>query len=449
VVGLTVTEPDAVNNPGQYNVAMTAASFLLSPGVYSLYIFVTASPADNEEQSFIVTATGNGSGLGSLSFTATASDGRVMSGGSPVNNATVTLTSGSFAVTTQTNSSGLWGPVYFQPSFGTVTIHVQKSGYDIQSDTLSVGASSITGPAADITLNTVNNSSSLLASELIAFAKRMAGNKTGTQAETKAYSAVNDAADMLSRENDWSWYIRKGYLSLVAPYATGTIAITTGTATVTLTTGTWPSWAEDGKLFTGSKIYDVETRTSDSVIVLSGTYNGDTVTADSFIIFQDEYALPANLARFGYILPGQAWAFGGDPTTIEQLWLMQNAFTTGQAYPSAFAVANGNLTLYPYPSDNATIAYTYRVRPTSLVNDSDTLDMDPTYIECLRKAICYQVAVQFGECVAGTAEDCYKMYKESLGRIPSNDKQPVNWQGSSMPGVVNPYRRGHIVGRWY
>lgn len=82
-------------------------------------------------------------------------------------------------------------------------------------------------------------------------------------------------------QHRWSFLHPITTLTTQAPYSTGTIAYDhTGSANereITLTSGTWPSWAADGSITIKATTYAVETRTSNSIILLA---DGDNPGAD-------------------------------------------------------------------------------------------------------------------------------------------------------------------------
>jgi hypothetical protein len=455
VTGITVTEIDATNNPGVYAINISNSSIPAASGVYILKVYLTADPIYSFEQIYVVTSTGAPGATGPITFTSVTNDGRVTDGVVAVSGATVYLSKASvnFSISTETDATGNWSSV-FDASFGTVNILVVKSGYAQVSGTLTIGASTATGPGSDLALSAVSGGDTISASEFWAHLRRMSGNKTGTQADARIIQAGNDALDQLAKERDWSWYLRRGYLSINAPYQTGTVAITQGSSTATLTGGTWPTWAAKGKLYISSSTpaIDVLSRNSATGLTLEGAWNNASVTGANYVLFQDAYTLPVNLFRFGYILPGQNWGWGGAPSPIENIWRLQNVFTTGNSFPAQFGIAQGEVVVYPYPSQAATFAYTYRARPQPLASSSDIIDIDPAFKEVLWKAGSYQIAIQFGDCVAGDAKTTLSMYQAALDSLPSNEKTPVELPGSGDPMAGWPIRGGnggHLANRWY
>ena len=427
VVGLTVTEVSAANNPGVYDV-LIPATLLATNGNYTLKLWRTADPTFSWTQEYVATADGTPSGTGTLSFTATANDGRVEdSAGVPLADATVYLSYSGYITSLTTTASGLWGPWYTDPSVGTVTITVVKGGYGVATSSLTVGASSVTGPAVDIALTAVSTGASVVASELWAYARRMSGNKTGTQADTRIKQAVNDSLDKISMDvgSNGNWYIRQGNLSVKAAYSTGTIALTEDATTCVLTGGTFPTWAARGRLYiNGQPLINVASRNSDTSLTLSAGWGGTTASY-SYVLSLDNYALESNAYEFMGIMSGQNWPYMANAVSIERLWEMQNRITNlSQRGAWAYAIANNRMHLCPYPSEKANVAYIYRARPVSLTADSDIADIDPTWLSVLRKQINYQICIQFGECVAGTMKECADTYDNGLSSLVGNIKTP-------------------------
>lgn len=428
VVGITVSEISSVTNQGAYAVSVTAAAFPAVAGTYILKVFETANPSNSADQIFVVTVNGQPGPATSITFTSSTSDGRVTDGSSPIAGALVLLRKSgtSYVVETETDVNGNWGPIAFDPSFGTVTITVQASGYQVGTSSLSVGASSVTGPGSDIVLAAVSSQNVITAGSLWSYARRMAANKTGTQADTKIQQLVNDAVDRYCKDFKTStWWWRRAQISFQAPYSTGTITLTNGDATVTLAGGTYPTWAASGKFFVEGQILDVASRTDGTNVELDGAWNGDTTSA-TYVLFQDEYDLPDDLYEFGQIFQGQRWPYQPTPVGIQELWSGQNAFTISNSNTWKFAIHNGKLVVWPYPNEAGTWMYSYRARPVPMTDAADLADVDPAEIETLRHLINYYVGLYFGaeNCVAGDPQSCLALYRESLQAALANDKQP-------------------------
>lgn len=421
--GVTVTEVDAVNNPGEYEIEIASSAFVAANGTYTLQIIRTASTTYAYEQVYVVNDTGS-SGSTPSSFTATASDGRVTDGASPIEGAEVYLTTGStFWTQTTTDSSGLWGPVYLID--GTFTVRVQKSGYVQSTATIVVSGGTVTGPGADITLAAGSTANPMSAAQLWAYARRMAVDLTGTKADAIIKASVHDALDMVSSERLWPHLLRRSTLALHGPYSTGTITITNGSANVELVGGTWPSWAATGKLWVSNQIIDVYTRTDNDTLTLADAWEATTISGATYVLYQNEYDLPDDMWKFYKALPGQRWGWGAAPVDNGMVMEAEAAAVYGQAFPDVFAIANGSFVCWPYPNADAVMVYSYYARPARLTVDTDIADWDPVHLEVLRRAIDYQLARQIGKVIAGDAGTTLAAYKEALSRVVTHDKSAV------------------------
>ncbi len=296
--------------------------------------------------------------------------------------------------------------------------------------------STATGPLTDVALTAVTSSSSILNSDLLAYARVQVRNATGAQSDSVLQQVVNNAIAWISTAKFWNFYKTYGDFTLREPYSIGTIALTAASTTCTLTTGTWPTWAASGKLKIGDKVYRIASRTSGSVVVLATAWAEDAETAATYVIFQDEYALASDLLKFGRPFPGSAWGWGGEMSSFEQVLEAQNTQILGEAYPRMVAVhgsgGTAKLLMWPYPSgsEDKLLPYWYYRRPAALATGSDVADVDPLWWgELLQRAIDYQAAIRYEGCVAGNAEQCQKRLLECFARFSMNDKGPMNPTG--------------------
>ena len=439
--GITVTEVDAVNNPGEYEVEVASSAFVAANGTYVLQIVRTASTLDSFNQIYVVNDTGTSSST-PASFTATASDGRVTDGASAIASATVYITSGSTFITqTTTDASGLWGPVYLPD--GTFTVRAQKTGYTQSSATITVSGATVTGPGADIALTAGSTANPLSAAQLWAYVRRQFVDQTGTKADTIIKSVTNDALDMVSSERLWPHLLRRAMLSLHGPYSTGTITITNNSANVELSGGTWPSWAASGKLFVSNQIIDVYTRTDNDTLTMADVWGATTITAASYVLYQNEYDLPDDLWRFHKNLPGQRWGWGATPMSLADVMEAESAAVYSQRFADVFCVANGSFICWPYPQSDEMLNYTYFARPARLTTDTDIADWDPVHLEVLKRAMDYQLARQVGKSMAGDAGTTMQAYKEALSRLTVQDKSATD-----VPAVGMDLSIGRDSPRW-
>ncbi len=91
--------------------------------------------------------------------------------------------------------------------------------------------------------------------------------------------------------HQWS-YLKLNYtLTTSAKYDAGTITVVNGTAT--LSGGTWPTWAIHGWLAYGGTYYEVATRTSGSVLVLTNVdAANDSAAGTEYELLQYRFVMP-------------------------------------------------------------------------------------------------------------------------------------------------------------
>ena len=431
--GITITEVDATNNPGVYAVTVSGSTgfHASATGEFTLVIHLTSDELQKFTATFHITDNGDFDGSwGVARFLAATNAGRVTDGTSALDDATVRIrnSANQLIFQTDTDSSGIWS-VYLEN--GTWTYDVQKSGYTAATGTITVTAGVVSGPTADIALTSVSTSTGLTAADLWAYARRMARNKTGTQADTEIKSIVNNALDMIAQEYEWPYFLTdRGTLSLDAAYSTGTIALTNGSTTCTLTSGTWPSWAASGKLKISGKTYFITSRTSDSVIVLSTAWKESSNSAASYVLFRDEYALASDLMRFGAITMGQTWCWGVAPVGLDELLARQNDWNRTDRAPECFAIAGNKIRLWPAPSQDTLINYSYYKKPAALTTSTDEADWDAQHVLLLHRAIDYQTALKYEDCVAGDQAKTQAAYERALAKA-----KPMNKSVRHLPTI--------------
>lgn len=430
--GITITESSPA---GLYMVAVSASGFVAATGVYELTIQAAADASQRWVFTPRVTSDGTGAGSwGDASFTAVASNGRVMSSGSPLAGATVRITdaAGTLYVQTLSDASGLWGPVYFSVA-GTYTIHVQRSLYTTTTGTITVVGSTATGPGTDLSIALAASSTGLTASDLWAYFKRMLRDRSGSQADLLAQQGVDDALDMVSQEREWSWYKTHGVVTLQAQVNTGSIALTNGSTTVTLTGGTWPTWAASGELYIGGQVYEISTRDSATQLTLTAAYPGTTASGVAYVLSQTEYDLPDDCLTIDEVLPDRTWPYGPTPVSVADVAMAKAMHQYGRQFPSMWAIRRDLLSVWPAPTTARTVNLLYYRRPARLVSGSDEADWDPTLVYLLRRAIDVQCSLR-GECVAGPAERCMERYREALARAATFEKSAADRQISVVTG---------------
>lgn len=395
--GCTFAEVSSATDPGSYEFACSGStSFISATGTYDIAVRDAADFTKLWGGQVTVTSDGTGAGTwGDASFTATVGDGRVVVGGVALDAATIYITNsaGVLYVKTTTNSSGVWGPVYFNTA-GTYTVYAQKAGFSTTSGTITVVGSTATGPGADLTIVASSTAGTLLASTFLGFIKRTNQDRSSSLADTEAIEILNDAVDMIAMKRQWDYYHTRGAIQARALYETGTVAIANGGTTMTLTGGTWPSWAASGEIFVDNTWVVIESRTSNSQVEIADAWGNDTITASTYQLVQFRYSLPVDCIRISDALFGKQWPFMGRPTSAAHIECLKDAWQSTNNNPFTWAVEGTWLCLWPVPESNRNINLLYFRRPTPVASSGDTIDWDSQHPFVLHRAIEYISALR-------------------------------------------------------
>lgn len=118
-----------------------------------------------------------------------------------------------------------------------------------------------------------------------------------------ARRAVQTALATISTYGPWKRFTRIHRFQSVAPDQNVTATYTESTRAVTRSTGTWPSWAGDGQIKIGTKEYQVQERTSDTVLTIRPEFTpGANVASGLTTLSQYLYLLPRDVERLSELL---------------------------------------------------------------------------------------------------------------------------------------------------
>lgn len=186
------------------------------------------------------------------------------------------------------------------------------------------------------------------------------------------------------------WKFLKPTLTLVtiAPYSTGTIAVTITGTTVTLTGGVWPTWtATHGSLVVDTSEYVIASRTDDTHIELEDAWTEDTETAAEYVLKHDgNYDLPDDYGGIEGGMVVESRNYQPDIIIVGEGRIRslrqqrpQNAQSSGSIVTSYYAAIRPKkhetttagqrfeIMFWPLPSEVDTISYVQRVNPQMLV----------------------------------------------------------------------------------
>ena len=411
----------------EYAVTCAANSFVATAGSYDLVIYHTSTPTSRWSQTIRVdsryfSVVGNYANP-VATFTAVASNGRVTSSGSPISGATVTVLRPNSTILLQaiTDSNGLWGTAVFDIA-GTHTVNVQRSGYTVGSATIIISGGAATGPGTDVSISATTTTTSITASSLWAYARRMYKDHVGTKADTEIREAVDEALNQVATARTWPWYETVGQVALLPYQVSGTVTLTYGSAVVTLAGATWPATLPYAEIMLPDGLwYEVLTRDSTTQITLTTTWQGTTASAQTYTLATMQYPLPADCRKIDQVVRSRFWVWGPDPVSRSTLEISKRTWISGATVDQLWAIERDRLVVWPYPQQGATINILYTRKPAALVSGSDTADWDPNLLELLYRAIDYQIAAR-GDCAAGDRQTCLAAYRESLARLVDQDR---------------------------
>lgn len=200
-----------------------------------------------------------------------------------------------------------------------------------------------------------------------------AGGDSQQRTLTDCQRAVTSGYREFHAAYDWSYLYARGRIATVEPYSTGTITYVQSTRTVTLVGGTWPTWATYGTLVIDLIPYEVASRVSGTILILSQSSNpgADISAATSFEIYRDTFPMPCDYQK-GFDMVEMT---GGQIVTqvSNNDWLVPQQISSGAGKPRTFAITSdpnylGTLACRFYPRADQAYAldFIYHRRPRQL-----------------------------------------------------------------------------------
>lgn len=196
-----------------------------------------------------------------------------------------------------------------------------------------------------------------------------------SRSSSKLKTGCLEAYRQLLNMNKWEYYksIQKIHLKAKETF-TSEATYVASTRTWTLSTGPWPTWAAHGEIIHGNEIYEVETRTSDTVLISPERNAPDTdissaVTVD---IQRTRYTLPAGFTSMVNPVSTDTW-FDWDNYITTGEWLERYKHFTSNASFRAWTIMGDPIlygrmaiAIYPVTDTNETIDFVYTRAPSEL-----------------------------------------------------------------------------------
>jgi hypothetical protein len=164
--------------------------------------------------------------------------------------------------------------------------------------------------------------------------------------------AAQEAIFYITSAYQWDCFEDEYTIFTHAPESTGTVAFDVSEKTVTISGGTWPSWATYGVLTLDGNEYYFPTRTSSTVLTLTGDMPKDDLTGESYSLRRVEYLLPEDCRALGNVTFNSATL---NPVTNNE-WMGQSVVSsdsgTLREY-GAFRSTSGQMAIRLSPAANA------------------------------------------------------------------------------------------------
>jgi len=389
--GVSITEPDPASNAGTYQItADPLSSFLTEAGQYS--IVARNSTYGRVFQEILIVTTGDNPSEyidGDL-FGATVGDGRVTDGSAALEDAIVSIidSGNSIVYQAQTDADGLWNAIL---DSGTYSITVSLAGYARKTATITVAGG--TGSVGSDIAMTSTTSGALTAGALFAYTRRQMGDTIGEKAVAVMVEAVNAALRNISRDlNDHPWWETDGTMTLRALYNTGTVSLPDGSTVVTLSGGVWPSWAEYAEIYIGGTWYFVESRNSDTEIVLSDVSPVADQTGVVFQMARVSYPMPDDLHKVAQtVFYKNTWPYGSEPTSYEEIQRAKH-FRINDAN-KLWASHQNTFCVWPPVDEDVVSRFMYYRAPAKVAYEAPSVavDIDPLLEDVIEAAIDVQL----------------------------------------------------------
>lgn len=209
------------------------------------------------------------------------------------------------------------------------------------------------------------------------------GQQGGDLLLSKCVNALMDTMRDFPTMYRWNWYKSLGRVDMKGSVTDGTIAYNNTTKVVTLTGATWPSWALNAMIRTGTVVGRVIEVIDTTHVRMDPNYTfpADIASGASYRIFLDCYPLPSNFSASETPLREEWWGGLRYVPSSKWLWGIRGYDLTGT--PGAFTIqpltvggtalpGGGQFAFYviPYPNEDKTLDFMYHrlSRPLAFLN---------------------------------------------------------------------------------
>lgn len=244
--------------------------------------------------------------------------------------------------------------------------------------------------------------------DLTEYCQRHGWRGAATADSTQLKAWINDTIQRLVSMRNWPSYRKPFYIGLTAPYTTGTVALTNGSATVVGTTTAWTSAMVGQEFYTGTdgdRVYQITAVGGTGSLTLAQPYLGTAGTLKTYQINYVRYGMATDFDRpYG----GLYDQFGREIRSAEvpyDEWAalrMQNRGT--MSLPTHMAFDKGgpgqshttSIYFHPAPSTTHMLRGTYQASPV-LATDIVAPDWPERFRYLLHEALRIELTTQDGK----------------------------------------------------
>lgn len=214
--------------------------------------------------------------------------------------------------------------------------------------------------------------------QAVSILQRTIGDR-GATSTTECIRFLNMAQRDVCRARDWPELMKRDFIVATAPYETGTVSLTKGSATVTGSGTTFASGMVGRKFALGyqSPWYIVGSFSSTTSIDLADSYAEASGSGLSYVIYEDRISMPSDCEKLYEVWfhdtnnrhpmkrrpPERFHLYAGQPGSADEPWW----------YSIIERDSNGYMQIQvgPYaPSDAYRLEVAYKKAPTELVSSS-------------------------------------------------------------------------------
>ena len=249
---------------------------------------------------------------------------------------------------------------------------------------------------------------------------------TDTDVETVVKQALNDVLEEICQAHNFSWLYGNSSFITIKPYTTGTVSVVEGSETVTGTGTEWVAGMVGRKFYCGNATYEISAFDDETEkLTLSTAYAGDTDTAATYKIYQDEYSLALDVEDILAVrqenYPQKLAKKGIEE--MDRYYPKRNSF----GYPSIYSIVGYDSTdyikiaVYPIPNQARNIYYRYKKRVTEMSADESTPIVPLRYRWVLAKGALYITAKHLE--MGGAAQDFEREYRQGIAQLIKADEK--------------------------